>query len=112
MYRVSGSGASGSVETLLPSVTTVLNVLEKAALLPWAIRVCLEEVRQGIARQRSRGDGLPPDDFLEKLLARAANAPDAIKNSSAAFGTRAHAVRHTCLCRSRFAHRATLCAGN
>ena len=91
VYRVAASGTA--TEAVFPSVTTVLNVLEKAALLPWAIRICLDEVRHGIKKLRKSGDPLPSDDALERVLVRAANAADAIKISSAAFGTRAHAVR-------------------
>ena len=88
VYRVSASASSS--EAVMPSVTSVLNVLEKAALLPWAIRICIEEVRRGLYGRT--GDTPLSTEWLDKLLARAASAPDAIKHSSAAFGTRTHAV--------------------
>lgn len=104
VHRVNQGGGAGRVykiqspttessDLVVPSVTSVLNVLEKAALLPWAIRICLDDVRRSLKQHRNRaGDVLPSEDAIDKLLARAATAPDSIKNSSASFGTRVHAV--------------------
>lgn len=80
---------------MFPSVTSILNVLDKAFLTPWAVRLSLDVVRKEL-EQRQVGDGkgsIPTTkEWVENLLAQASAAPDAVRNSSAAFGIRAHAA--------------------
>ena len=107
MYKVS----MGSHVEVYPSVTSVLSVLEKAALVPWAVRTSLEVVRRALSGQAAAGcpDLLPPpqataappapdapaapsSSWIESLIKRASAAPDEIKIASATFGTRTHAA--------------------
>lgn len=103
-----GGGASQPPDdAILPSVTTVLNVLDKGGLLPWAIRTCLAAVRLPLTASLSAALTtcvhplpLPPSHAatlleqikLEEVLAHAARASDAFKSSAAALGTRVHAA--------------------
>ena len=88
VYRV----AHPAHQTLhLPSVTSILGVLDKGALLPWAVRTSLDAVRAEVqARLQSRGD--LDAEWLDGALRRAAAAPDYAKNAAADVGTRVHAA--------------------
>lgn len=115
LYKVS---QGGSVE-VYPSVTSVLSILDKAALVPWAVRTSLDVVRRELTAQVAAGcpnlapppppppqpagapeaapsppppPPAPPAAWVESVLARAAAAPDDAKSAAASFGTRAHAA--------------------
>ena len=96
VYRVTHPGHSAA---LYPSVTSVLGVLDKGALLPWAVRTSLDAVRTGL-RERGTFDATVPDDsdWLDGLLKRAATAPDDVKNAAADIGTRVHAAIDAIVC--------------
>ena len=101
VYRVAHSAHRPAY---LPSVTSILSVLDKAALVPWAVRTSLNVVRQELHTQRALGfealrDGTEATDragvgaaWVEAVLDRAARAPDETKNAAAGLGTRVHAA--------------------
>jgi hypothetical protein len=77
----------------LPSVTTILRVVSKPALVPWAKNVALERVREGL-----RGAAFPPDGgkeylaWADEIIAAAKKRPDEVRDEAADFGTRTHAL--------------------
>ena len=95
MYRVP---MGGSRYALFPSVTSVLNVMDKAFLVPWAVRLSLDVVREDLVARESGGSGAGTEaaaaapGWIERLLARASAAADTQRKQSADFGTRAHAA--------------------
>ena len=66
---------------LVPSVTTVLHILDKPSLSHWKIRNVLEAA---LTLPKNEGESL--DDFLERSIADA----DTISNNAAKFGTNIH----------------------
>ena len=79
----------------LPSVTTILQVIAKPGLVPWARNVALASVREAL-----ESSGLPPVDpvaqatWVDNLLERAKAAPDQIRDDAADFGKAVHAYIH------------------
>jgi hypothetical protein len=72
-----------------PSITNVLGVIDKPALHKWQIRKVLEYVGDSLTRR----DGKPLDDWdIIQLLSEAEAAPDAVRDSAANYGSRAHAM--------------------
>lgn len=69
------------------SVTTVLNVIAKPALIPWAVRETVAEVesslRPYVGKKLTR-------DALDAAVSRAAKASDFTRDSAADYGTRVH----------------------
>ena len=90
-----GSGRYNDVEGVgsLPSVTTILNVISKPALVPWARTLALEHARAALL------DSPPPPEnyevyleWVEHTIAKAKAWPDQVKDQAADFGTRLHAL--------------------
>ena len=90
-----GSGRYYDVEGVgsLPSVTTILNVISKPALVPWARNLALEHARAALL------DSPPPPEnyevyleWVEHTIAKAKAWPDQVKDQAADFGTRLHAL--------------------
>eukprot|EP01138_Halocafeteria_seosinensis_P002053 gb/GECG01002102.1/.p1 GENE.gb/GECG01002102.1/~~gb/GECG01002102.1/.p1 ORF type:complete len:453 (+),score=51.01 gb/GECG01002102.1/:1-1359(+) len=73
-----------------PSVTSVLNVLDKGGLVPWAVKQSLEVVRNEF--QKHGEDAKFTKEWLEDTLSKAESRPEDIKVQSADLGTRAHAA--------------------
>eukprot|EP00937_MAST-01D_sp_MAST-1D-sp2_P006706 g6706.t1 len=80
-YRVPGTN------NLFPSVTTVLNVLNKPALVPWSTRVTLDAVKRDILSQPQLS---APEQWLGGVLSRAKTEHKTVLSKAADFGTRAH----------------------
>ena len=99
-YQVDGYPA------LMPSVTTILSVINKPALLPWAKKMALQRVRDVLEEMQpgdvadvlwqSESDGCitTPNVFkqqwIDALLDAASKEPDRIKDEAADYGTLAH----------------------
>ena len=111
--RVAGRGsggrfykiAQGAHVEVYPSVTSILGMLDKSALVPWAIRTSLDVVKSELTSQVEMGcadlipqsslSGAPPQSdnpstWIQRLIDKAAAAPDAAKSTAASFGTKAH----------------------
>jgi hypothetical protein len=90
-YRIDGVGD-------MPSVTTVLGILDKPALIGWAKKVSLEKVREELADHIIDPEALEAFDeeqrltaqFVDEILTAAGKRPDQIKDAAADLGTRAH----------------------
>jgi hypothetical protein len=78
-YDVEGVGE-------LPSVTTILNVIAKPALIGWARNVALEKVRLTLM------ESTPPstEEEIDRLIDVAKRRPDEVRDTAANFGTQAH----------------------
>lgn len=91
-YQIEG------IEPKLPSVTTVLNVISKPALIPWAKKVALESVRkamlnnQGVFFTTREMDMLEFEAWTDKVFAEAKKEPEKVRSEAANFGTRLHAL--------------------
>ena len=97
-YVVEGDPQVEGVE--LPSVTTVLQIINKPALVPWARNISLEKVRVTMM------EGLRPSDnaeaglimpggwaeYVDKVIEEARRRPDQVRDQAADFGTRAHII--------------------
>ncbi len=82
VYRVEGLGD-------LPSVTTILNVIAKPALIPWANK----EGRRAVAEYLTPHVGqILTSDLLFEALEKARTKPDETKGAAADVGARAHAA--------------------
>jgi len=78
-YDVEGLGE-------MPSVTTILNVIAKPALIGWARNVALEKVRLTLM------ESTPPstEEEIDRLIDVAKRRPDEVRDTAANFGTQAH----------------------
>lgn len=96
-YNVS----TGNYAALLPSVTTVLGVINKPALLPWAKGEALRRVREELERANIKdvtkvvllgevGDAVFRPEWIAALIDAARREPDKIKEAAAHYGTKAH----------------------
>lgn len=84
-YRVSVDGQKfGHV----PSVTTILNVLAKHSLIPWAVRCCCDYVENNF-RALIEKDSFTADDVL-KIIQKARTAHDVVREEAAEIGTNVH----------------------
>lgn len=86
MYEIDG--------VAYPSVTTVLSVISKPALVPWATNMALANVEQVL-----RDSGGPPTlvddgygDWVSAIVEAARKTPMAARDKAADVGTRAHAA--------------------
>ena len=70
---------------LYPSVTTVLSVVGKPALVRWAKKVALEYVREAV-----RGSAVIQREALEAVLERAMGEPERVRDAAAERGSAAH----------------------
>ena len=87
----------------LTSVTTVLNVINKPALVPWARNMSLSKVRAVLLGKRDEklaaliaaAEGDPDEGFekwVEEMLAEARALPDLVRDDAGDVGTAAHGV--------------------
>lgn len=77
---------------LLPSVTTVLNVLPKPFLVPWAKKVALQKVREVLIEWFDMGELVKSVNDVEEMLEQARTRPDEVRDQAADEGTSAHAL--------------------
>lgn len=80
-YDVPGVG-------MLPSVTTVLQIIAKAGLIPWSRNKALEVVEH---RLLSESEALPPAQ-VSALMKEAKGYPDRVKREAGAIGSQVHAA--------------------
>jgi len=83
-YKIDG------YERLFPSVTTVLGVINKPALVSWSNKVTLSAVRREILSLQHPSSN--PRDWLDPVLERAGGQHKEILRNAGDFGTRAHAA--------------------
>ena len=72
-----------------PSVTTVLSIISKPALIPWARNVALESVR-GALMERAGGMEWITPEWVEGIITEGRHRPDQERDQAADFGTQAH----------------------
>ncbi len=92
-YRIDGVGD-------FPSVTTVLSVIEKPALIGWAKKVAIEKVREELRDYTIDEDDLEAFDEEKRLTAQWVNGmldgavkrPDTVRDEAGDLGIRAHAA--------------------
>ena len=75
-----------------PSVTTVLNVIAKPALVPWARNVALEKVRDTLYEHLASGDQVIDPLWVDAIIEQARHRPDLVRDQAADFGTQAHGL--------------------
>ena len=80
-YRVEGFSEP------FPSVTTVLGIINKPALVPWARNMALESVRETLYEHL---DEAVESEWVEGIIEQARRRPDQIRDQAADFGTQAH----------------------
>ncbi|KKK57212.1 hypothetical protein LCGC14_3056750, partial [marine sediment metagenome] len=86
-YRIAGVGD-------FPSVTTVLSVIEKPALIGWAKKVAIEKVREELRDYTIDEDDLEAVDEEKRLTAQWVNGmlddavkrPDTVRDEAADLG--------------------------
>lgn len=74
-------------EYKVPSVTTALGVLDKPALIPWAVNQAIEFIRPAISPGVEHAES-----YLEEVYARAKRASRTARGVAADIGTQAHAI--------------------
>lgn len=84
-YKISDRG---SKPAYYPSVTTVLNVLNKPALVEWGVRVACDYVELGL-RDLMQGESFSAESVLS-LVSDARQAHNRVKQEAAGIGTDAH----------------------
>jgi hypothetical protein len=72
----------------VPSVTTILNVINKPQLIPWAVRTTRDYIKQELFAFK-RADSLKDLD-LDGLLAKSAKEHDRVRNAAADKGIAVH----------------------
>lgn len=81
-YDVEGLGQ-------LPSVTTILQVIAKPGLIPWAKNEALKLVE--VELKKFSGKSLDiTDEFIDTIIVRSKNRPKEILDEASDFGTQAH----------------------
>jgi len=70
-----------------PSVTTVLGIINKPALVPWARNMALESVKETLYDHLEES---VESQWVEDIIEQARRRPDQIRDQAADFGTRAH----------------------
>ena len=84
-----------------PSVTSILNVLNKPQLVNWAVRLTREYIKQELFALR-HADSLK-DLNVEDLLVKSASEHDRVRNSAA--GSRhGHSPPYRCICGDKYPH--------
>ena len=97
-YKVDGDPmAEGE---LFPSVTSILNIISKPALVPWAKKITAEKFRDTLyewqqdEHTEDSGDGIPvielTDESIDTLFKEAKARPDVIRDEAGDYGTRVH----------------------
>ncbi len=84
-YRVEG------FEEPFPSVTNVLGVIAKPALVAWARDTALEAVREALTDRTGMMVAVTPD-WVSSLIEQARARPDQVRDGAADFGTQAHVL--------------------
>ena len=82
-YQVAGEAEA------YPSVTTVLNVINKPALIPWAKNMTLDAVREALAPRIGKRP-LLTQEWVDEMVSDAKDRSNMIKDTAADFGTTAH----------------------
>ena len=82
-YRVEG------FDGLFPSVTTVLDVINKPALVPWARNTALESVETALMKRTGSQEAITPE-WVSQVIAEARRRPEQVRDQAADFGTQAH----------------------
>ncbi len=75
-----------------PSVTTVLNVIAKPALIPWARNVALEKVKETLYEHLESGSPVIDSLWVDTIIEQARHRPDQVRDAAADFGTQAHVL--------------------
>lgn len=89
--RVASGYSVGDIKGIFPSVTTVLNVIDKPGLLNWSVKMALSSMTKSVAAN-VEGDTA----WVDEASSRAAGAGREIASRAASFGTRAHdAINNT-----------------
>ena len=70
-----------------PSVTTVLGIINKPALVPWARNVALDSIKKTLYEHLE--ESVEPQ-WVEDIIEQARRRPDQIRDQAADLGTRAH----------------------
>lgn len=80
----------------LPSVTTILQVVGKPGLVPWARNAALASVREGLETATPAPvDPVLHAAWVDSLIERAIGAPENIRDEAATFGAAVHAeIQH------------------
>ena len=82
-YRVEG------YEEPFPSVTTVLSVISKPALIRWSRDVALDSVRAALSNWTSSMTWVTPE-WIDQIISNARRLPDEKRDQAANFGNKAH----------------------
>ncbi len=69
------------------SVTTVLGIINKPALVPWARNMALESVKETLYEHLAES---VESHWVEDIIEKARRRPDQIRDQAADFGTQAH----------------------
>jgi hypothetical protein len=85
----------------LPSVTTILNVISKPALIPWAKRISLEKAKAELYGYLGSEAMLMTTADVDTLIEAASKRPDQVRDEAGDFGTRAHQLIQDWLERDR-----------
>lgn len=89
-YTVSGDPRI-SEDQRLPSVTTVLSIISKPALIPWATNTALASVREVLVAQLAKEPvWAVNEETIDTWIAEARKRPDTVRDEAADLGTRAH----------------------
>ena len=83
-YRVEG------FSELFPSVTNVLGVISKPALVPWTRNVALQSVRETLTEYMQMETSVIDADWVASVIDRAKKKPDQVRDEAGDFGTQAH----------------------
>ena len=70
-----------------PSVTNVLGIINKPALVPWARNMALESVKETLYEHLEES---VESQWVEDIIEKARRRPDQIRDQAADFGTQAH----------------------
>ncbi len=75
-----------------PSVTTVLGVIAKPALIPWARNVALQDVRDTLYEHLDSGGQDINELWVDGIIEQARQRPDQVRDEAADFGTASHTL--------------------
>ena len=82
-YQVEG------FDELFPSVTNVLGVINKPALVPWARNAALESVQTALLARAGMTESITAE-WVADVIDQARQTPDFKRDQAAGFGTQAH----------------------
>ena len=75
-----------------PSVTTVLNIIAKPALIPWARNVALQDVRDTLYEHLDSGGQAINELWVDSIIEQARQRPDQVRDEAADFGIASHTL--------------------